>query len=267
MRRFVVLLLSALCACASCGTANSRLDSGRILFVGNSLTYVGNLPAVFSALATSNGHPIHSDMIVNGGATLSERVADGSVERAFKTHQYAALVLQERGGDLMCAFGPDSCTHSRQAIKTLASLGRQHDLSVVLLGSYQKLAAASRLLVEDESAAAKAAGIAYVEVSQELQHLRRAAPDLTWFDTDGMHPGKDLILLDAMRIYKELFGSYPDAKSFVVHAPIYTSHSGLTDALRACDAAPPKAQTPREVSYSSDTMSKVLAIIDKSDEG
>jgi len=53
-----------------------------LLFVGNSLTYVGNLPAVLDALAAANGRTIASDMLVSGGATLSERVADGSAGSA-----------------------------------------------------------------------------------------------------------------------------------------------------------------------------------------
>lgn len=56
----------------------------RILFVGNSLTYVGNLPAVLQHLATANHKLMEVDMIVKGGATLTERVADGSVERALQ---------------------------------------------------------------------------------------------------------------------------------------------------------------------------------------
>jgi len=95
-----------------------------VLFVGNSLTYVGNVPAVLSALAAANGKPFPSDMIASGGATLTQRVSDRSVVRALETNQYTALVLQERGGDLICSFGPDSCLQSRQAIKALAILAK-----------------------------------------------------------------------------------------------------------------------------------------------
>ena len=120
-------------------TGCSRQESvqpQRVLFVGNSLTYVGNLPAVYSALAADNGHTVHSDMIVRGGATLSQRVADGSVARALESDRYAVIVLQERGGDLMCSFGPGSCVDSRAAIKALVALVREHGADVVLLGTY-----------------------------------------------------------------------------------------------------------------------------------
>lgn len=265
MKKFTLLVLTALLLCASCTAMQMENQPERVLFVGNSLTYVGSLPAVFSALATANSHPVKSDMIVRGGATLSQRVADGSITRALEQNQYTTLVLQERGGALMCSFGPDSCVRSREAIKTLVELARKNDLKVVLLGTYQGLQSASRRLVEAESAAAAEIGIPYIEVSETLGHLRSAAPELTWFYTDGMHPGKHLILLDAIQIYRQLFGVYPEANSFTVNAPIYTTNSGLTETLRAADAPPPKANTPKEISYSSETINKLLSIINNDD--
>jgi hypothetical protein len=75
------------------------------------------------------------------------------------------------------------------------------------------------------------------------------------------------VLLDAILIYKQLLGSYPVVRSFTVNAPIYTSTSGLTEVLRAADSAPPKVDTPREVSYASAAVDKILAIISKDGSG
>ena len=266
MHKASLLVLTIVLLCTSCGRYPDK-HPDRVLFVGNSLTYVGNLPATFSALASVNDHSVNSDMIVSGGATLSDRVADGSVARALAAHSYTALVLQERGGDLMCSFGPDSCAQSRKAIKVLANLPRKKGVTVVLLGTYQSLPLPSRRLVQEESSAAADAGIPYIDVSERLQRLRSKAPELVWFYTDGNHPGKDLVLLDAILLYKQLLGSYPIARSFTVNAPIYTSSSGLTEALRAADSAPPKADTPRDVSYASATVDKILAIVSKDGSG
>lgn len=256
-----LIALIALLVSTSCGFAPPEGKPDRVLFVGNSLTYVGNVPAVFSALAATNGHALSSDMIVKGGATLSERVADGTVARALKEREYTVLVLQERGGDLLCLFGPDSCARSRQAISTLARLARQQGVTVVLLGTYQSRPAASRELSRQERSAASDAGIAYIDVSERLQRLGKAFPTLTWFGADGMHPGKDLALLDAVLIYKQLYGTFPDVKPLTVKAPIYSSASGLTAALRAADAAPPKKDTPQEVAYGADTIEALIGAL------
>ncbi|KRG51333.1 hypothetical protein ABB22_17635, partial [Stenotrophomonas nitritireducens] len=131
-----MLLLSLLLACMPT-FALEPASPQRILFVGNSLTYVGNLPATFAAMAKANGHDVRSAMIVRGGATLAQRVADGSVQRALASYRPAVLVLQERGGDLMCLPDEEACRQSRQAVRTLARAGREAGARVLLLGSYQ----------------------------------------------------------------------------------------------------------------------------------
>lgn len=239
------------------GTGSSPAEPARVLFVGNSQLYVGNAPAVFSALAKANGQVVEADMIVQGGATLAQRVEDGSVARALDARPYTALVLQERGGDLLCLFGPDSCVQSRDAIARLAEMGRAHGLQVVLLGTYQSLPQASRKLVEEEAAAAAAAGIPYLEVSERLRRLRADAPGLAWLADDGMHPGSDLALLDAVLVYRQLFGAAPGFAGLTVDAPIYTARSGLVADLRAADAPPPNDDTPRQVSYAAGTVETV----------
>lgn len=260
VRRVATLLF--LFACIACSAVDRPEPPRHVLFVGNSLTYVGNLPAVYAALASANGHATRSDMIVQGGAALSERVADGSVARALAENQYTTLVLQERGGALVCAFGPQSCVESQAAIKDLARMARKHGVEVVLLGTYQSLPAMSRLLVEKEAAAAQAAGIAYVAVSENLQRLRTAAPALAWFDSDGAHPGKDLALLNAMLVYQALHGALTKTDALTVTAPIYGRSSGLTPVLRKADGVPPLSTTPPEIRYPSDTLTTLRNAIE-----
>ncbi|GGA82066.1 hypothetical protein GCM10011521_20550 [Arenimonas soli] len=105
---FALFLFGALLVLAACGATGPSSPPAEVLFVGNSLTYVGNVPALYSAIATANAHTSASDMIVRGGATLHQRVDDGSVARALAKGTYTHLVIQERGGDLTCLFGAES---------------------------------------------------------------------------------------------------------------------------------------------------------------
>lgn len=259
--RLCVSAVLILLNCAACSAPVSASPPDRVLFVGNSLTYYGNVPAVFSALAEASGKLIVSDMIVEGGATLAQRVADGSVARALDKRKYTALVLQERGGDLVGAFGPDALIQSRKAIETLAALAKEKGVQAMLLGSYHPLPEFSPSLVEAESAAATEAGIGYIEISEKLQRLIKTAPELTWFAEDGVHPGKHLTLLNALSVHEGLLGFLPDPETITVRAPIYANNTGLTKALRQSDAPPPHEGTPNEVHYSSETLGKVLSVL------
>lgn len=260
MRALILIFLLAF-VCAGCRASSTDVQPASVLFVGNSLTYVGNLPAVFSALASSNGKPIQTDMIVRGGATLHQRVDDGSVALALSSKRYTAIVLQERGGDLMGLFGRDAEAQSRKAIEDLARLGLEQGVKVVLLGSYQPHPWASKQLVRGESAAAEAAGVPYIAISEALQELRVAEPEFIWLAPDQSHPGKDLTLLNAVLLHRALFGSLPSPSALTVKAPIYGSTSGLKETLRSSDAAPPLADTPLQIYYPSETLQKLIATV------
>ncbi len=246
MRRWI-FLFALFFTFNACAGELSR-QPARALFVGNSLIYVGNLPATYAALSTANGHPVHSQMIVKGGAQLHQRVADGSVQRALSEHPPELLILQEQGGALLCLPDVSACTKSRAAIAALAKTGSDAGARVLLLGSYQSQAAASARLIAKEAAAAEQAGIPYVAISETLRTASAAAPDLPWYDTDGMHPGPALTLLDAIQLYRVIHGRLPE-HGFSVAAPIYLPQSGLDAGLRDANAPAPLADTPTHINY------------------
>lgn len=258
MRRWISLLILSF-AFAGCA-AEPAPQPTDVLFVGNSLIYVGNLPATYAALSTANGHPVHSQMIVKGGARLDERVADGSVQRALAEHRPQLLILQEQGGALLCWPDESACTKSQAAIRTLAKAGSDAGARVLLLGSYQAQPAASARLIFKETAAAEQAGIPYVAISEALRSATAAAPDLQWYDADGMHPGPALTLLDAIQLFRAVHGRLP-AHGFSVAAPIYLPKSGLDAGLRNADADAPLADTPTHIEYPDAMVQRINALL------
>lgn len=254
------LLVGGVSAAASGVDERPRMPTAplEVLFVGNSLTYVGNTPAVFDALTRASGRPSSSDMVVQGGATLADRVADGSVERAFARKRYAVLVLQERGGDLDCSVAKSACHRSREAISVLVGLARQVGAEVYLLGTYQGHPYFSKGIVAAESAAASDAGIGYVEVSESLQRYRAEWPDIGWTAPDGMHPGPTLTLLNAVLLHRAILGGWPEPVAFTVGAPIYGASSGLTPEVRGAADPPPIDTTPRAIDFPAETLRRLL---------
>lgn len=238
IRRLSALSLSVLVLCVSCSTWHTADQPDRVLFVGNSLTYVGNFPAVFSALARANGHAVRSYMLVSPGGTLAERLEDGSAAKALEACRCTIMVLQERGGDLFGAFGRDATMRSVGAVMSLAQRGRAERARVFLMGTYNSRRVSS-LVVDMEGTAAQDAGIPYIAVANRLWRLHDAYPSLQWRAEDAAHPGKALTLVDAVLLYRHLYGSFPAAKSFVVNAPIYGVNSGLKAVLRAANAPAP----------------------------
>lgn len=217
MRTLIVALLIAACLYAPVSSdARSSNDEVRVLFIGNSLTYVGNLPRVLEEVSAASGRAVSAEMIASGGATLTQHLTDPEVRRAIVADSFDFVVLQERGGDLLCAFGPSSCEESRLSLDQLSRLVAETGAEAILLGSYQNTVSASERLVAAEAEEANRLGIHHLPVSGLFQRGREVIPDATWLATDGMHPGADLTLLKSALVFRQLFDSPPSAVAFTV---------------------------------------------------
>ncbi len=255
-----MFLISVLFVQALGFAANAQdIKQTRVLFVGNSLTYVGNVPAVYKELSRVNGRDVEVDMLAQPGATLSERWQDGSVVQAMQSGSYSMLVLQERGADLMCGVGDETCDEAKTSLAQLIKRAQAKQVKVYVLGTYQTLPAASRNLVANESAVARLYGAEYVEISETFARLRAKLPELAWFSHDGtLHPGADLALLDAILLFRTVYGALPLPSDLQVKAPIYTVKVGPTMELGAARSASVTAKLQDHQSYSKDTVVSVL---------
>ena len=213
------VMFCMLCAIAAPANA-AQPKPAQILFVGNSLTYVGNLPAVFTALAASNGQAATADMLVKGGATLTQWLDGGAVQHALAARHYDYVVLQERGNDFACGFGPQVCKDSRHALQVLSGIVRGAGAKPILMGTYQVSRGASQKLLVAEAKAARDNAMPYIAVSGRLNAGRKQYPYFNWFAKAG-HPGHDLVLLEAVLLYKQLYGALPKSQELHVRAPMF----------------------------------------------
>lgn len=69
----------------------------RILFIGNSVTYVHDIPETLARLATDAGFPTECVRVIKGGWCLSQHAADGSRALAEIEKGYDLVVLQDNG--------------------------------------------------------------------------------------------------------------------------------------------------------------------------
>jgi hypothetical protein len=68
----------------------------RVLFVGNSYTYVNDLPSVFRQLAGSGGHRVQTGMAASGGATLADHAGSSDTQTVIAGSPWQFVVLQEQ---------------------------------------------------------------------------------------------------------------------------------------------------------------------------
>ena len=256
--KWLAVLFALSCALAI-GAGAAAPKPLRILFVGNSLTYVGNLPAVVEALAASNGKSLRADMIVKGGATLTQWLDSSAVQRALKARHYDYVVLQERGNDFACGFGPQVCEDSRHALHALAVIVRSAGAKPILMGPYQVDHGASQALVAAESKAAHAETMPYLDVSTRLNEGRKRIPHDDWFAKAG-HPGHALVLLEAVLLYQQLYGALPAVKPLEVRAPMFVPGSKFAPPAPVSEPWLPEISLAGGHDYSHDDVANAITL-------
>jgi len=199
--------------------------------------------------------PVKARFIGSPGATLMDAVNDGEVAAAISSGHFDYVVLQERGADLICGFGPQACKDSRDAHAELVKIANAHGVAPVLLGTYQSIKGSSDALAAAELDLARTLKMTHVAVSPTLFKARQRFPERPWIDPDGVHPGKDLILLNAVLLYRQLFGHAPEP----VDTSIRVHHSARASSESGADAV--------EVVYLPDTLNFMISRFGGSRQG
>lgn len=93
------LLVLTCCACspaAQCDRSRDPRACLRVLFIGNSYTFVNDLPATLAELARAGGHTIETGMAAEGGWTLAQHAASGPTLDLLAAQRWDYVVLQEQ---------------------------------------------------------------------------------------------------------------------------------------------------------------------------
>lgn len=125
MKKLFLLLF----ACCSLGAFAQ--DTTRVLFVGNSYTFVNDLPQILSKFSQCKGHPILYEQFTTGGATFQTHWANSALKQRIEQGGFDYMILQ--GQSQECAFPPSQFqTQVRPYAKSLDSLFKAHNQGKVI---------------------------------------------------------------------------------------------------------------------------------------
>ena len=214
-RAGLALILLIVCAGLVLGCADSRpgqMGGGRtlrVLFVGNSHTYVNDLPWLVEQLAASaeEGRRLETGMIAEGGATLRGHWEAGRAREAIRTGHWDFVVLQEQSA--MPLNQPDV---TREYARLFDSEIRRSGARTVLY-----LAWARQSRPETQAALTST----YTDIARELdaelapvgvawQAALRENPKLALYAADGGHAAPAGSYLAACVFYSLFYGKSPE---------------------------------------------------------
>ena len=205
IRLLTLLTLLILSACAAPGPL-------RVLFVGNSHTYVNDVPALVQQIAVVKGVQLEVEGITAGGATLEDHINTGTVQKRLESTAFSAVVLQEQSSRQVL-----EVDQYEEAARQLAALARAKNARVfVYMGwTRQDLVDANGFTqqnwTDSASRVARAIGAGIAPVGEAWLSVKRRDPSLgqRLQDSDGNHAALAGSYASAATIFYALTGVSP----------------------------------------------------------
>ncbi len=230
MRR--LLLLAAVAACAGAAVEPQPPEDLHLLFVGNSLTYVNDLPAVIGSLgAALDGKAPVVESVAEPDFSLEDHWDRGEAQQAIGRGGWNLVILQQ---------GPSALPESR--VNLVEYAGKFAGEAQMIGGRpalYMVWPPASRVTEWDAVTASYAEAARAVDgmlfpVGEAFRAALRRDPTLVLFAGDGFHPSPTGTYLAALVIYARATGRTPVGMSNRAH--IVSIPPGQADMLEAAAA-------------------------------
>lgn len=158
----------------------------RILFIGNSHTYMNDLPACVKSLAREEGYSCDVTMLAHGGWYLSEHVKEPQTKFNVMYGDYDYIVLQEHSHPF------DRIDDYRSAVKTISALADKAGSRIVIYGTWARKddKASQDYMNKVNRDIADKNGAILAPVGEHWWSYIDSRPDLEFYDEDGAHASR-----------------------------------------------------------------------------
>jgi hypothetical protein len=205
-----------------------------ILFIGNSYTYVNDLPTMFAELAGSGGHGVETGIAAQGGWTLSNHVSSQDTLDKLGSAQWNYVVLQEQSEipASQSSRSQEMYPAARVLVRKIRDIGARPIFFVTWahrdgwpengLPNYESM----QYQIDN----------GYLGIAQELNvpeapvgfawlAASRQNPQPSLWQEDGSHPSEQGTYLAACVFYSVIFRQSPEGLSFTANLPKDTAQS------------------------------------------
>ena len=169
--KFLAFLMLILIQCISTQAVRSDYSAIRILFVGNSLTYYNDVPAMVSEIYSSidQQYVIETDMLAQGGYSIKQHLANGPLESVLADLMYDVVVLQDFGGWPLCSTSIEACSPTSEPLSRAIELVRSSGARPIWYSTYHNHPAGQRELSDEARRIAAQLNVEVADVGAALQ--------------------------------------------------------------------------------------------------
>ena len=222
-RRILIGCLLCIIVFTSGCSTSAKDPELRILFLGNSYTFVNNLPRALTELARSGGHEIGTEMSAVGGWTLAQHAQSQETLQRINGAKFDLVVLQEQSQ--IPADVQSRTAVMFPAVRTLVQQIRSAGAKPVLFATWTHRDGWPEKHIYGYESMQTEITAGYQEIAHELgvavvpvgEAWRRAASGLAaeqLWQSDGSHPVEGGTYLAACVFYASLFHESPEGLSY-----------------------------------------------------
>jgi hypothetical protein len=216
----------------NCLDLSGKDQCQHVLFIGNSYTYVNDLPGMFVRLSRSGGHAVQVDMRAEGGWSLADHVGSAVTGEKIRSRQWDIVVLQEQS---QIPASPEARTSTMypSARKLIQEITANDSRPVLFLTWAHKegwpennLSGYDAMQGQIDQGYLRLAGEAnamVIPVGMAWSKAFHQYPDLSLWQDDGSHPTSQGTYLAACVFYAALFHQSPSGLSYHADIPADTA--------------------------------------------
>jgi hypothetical protein len=179
-----------------------------VLFVGNSLTDVNDLPRIFEGIAAAGGFEVTTGQVAFANASLSDHILDGTATEEIRGGDWDYVVMQQGPSGR-----PDSRVELIESTRDFASVivaeGGRPGLYMVW-PDFTRRTGFDSVSASYTAAADAVDGLLFPAADAWVAAWRRK-PTIALYGGDGFHPSPLGSYLAALTIYAVLCDRSPDA--------------------------------------------------------
>ena len=178
----------------------------RVLFVGNSLTYVNDLPVLVARISAAAGRPLETHSVVHPDYGLEDHWNDGVVQRLLTAERWDVVVLQQGPSSL-----PESGTNLVEYARRFAPLIRAAGAcpAIYMVWAERAYPASFDAVRDHHRAAADSAQAQFLPAGEAWRAAWRKDPTFPFYSADGLHPTPLGSYVAALTITAGLTGHTP----------------------------------------------------------
>ena len=186
-----------------------------ILFIGNSYTFVNDLPKVFTELAESGGRQVEASASTIAGYSLSDHLLDEETTGLIQSQRWDYIILQEKSSLPIV-----DIQSMEMGIRQLDELAREQGANTILFMPWGYEAGFPQAGLDDYQEMQSKISDSYLTIAQDSdmlvvpvglawQSAIENNPELDLWSPDGIHPTQLGTFLAASTFFAFFFGESP----------------------------------------------------------